>query len=319
MSLILIPTLAILGSGSRLRARLQGVLVLGLAAAAVVGPYLLFNLATAGSVWPSTFFAKQAEYAVVRELPLAVRISRVFAAPIVGAGILLVPGVVIAAGEAVRRRAWGRLAPLLWAVGFLLLFAVRLPVTYQHGRYQIPVIPVLILLGWEGIGLAARTSSRAGRVVVRAWAGAVVAVGFGFLALGAQAYARDVALIETEMVEASRWIADHTEPGALVAAHDIGALGFFADRPVIDLAGLADPEVIPFLRQESDLAAWLDQRGARYLMTFPSWYPQLTGCANLLYASPGEVSAAQGGEPMSVYRWPGTGEVRPQGCMLYSP
>src|SRR5690606_33949171 len=32
-------------------------------------------------------------------------------------------------------------------------------------------------------------------------------------------------------------------PGELVACHDIGALGFFADRPLLDLAGLGTPEI----------------------------------------------------------------------------
>jgi hypothetical protein len=35
----------------------------------------------------------------------------------------------------------------------------------------------------------------------------------------------DVAVIESEMVNTAKWVAESTEPDALVAAHDIGALG----------------------------------------------------------------------------------------------
>jgi hypothetical protein len=140
-----------------------------------------------------------------------------------------------------------------------------------------------------------------------------------FAVLGARAYALDVALIETEMVEAATWIAAHTESGALVAAHDIGALGYFGQRPVLDMAGLAESEVIPFLRDESRLAQYLTQAKAAYLMTFPGWYPLLTSCAEAIHASGGSFSPRQGGENMVVYRWPGPPVVPLEGCMLYSP
>ena len=104
-----------------------------------------------------------------------------------------------------------------------------------------------------------------------------------FWVLGAGAYAQDVSIIESEMVVSSRWIAAHTAPGAVVAAHDIGALGYFGGRPVLDLAGLISPEVIPILRDEVSLAGYMNQNGADYLMTFPGWYPQLTQWAQPVF------------------------------------
>jgi hypothetical protein len=319
LGLLLIPLATLLlGPSGGLTVRLRKVLLLLAAGAAVVLPYLAFNLATAGEIWPSTLFAKQAEYAIVRELPLTTRLGRIFGAPLVGAGVLLLPGVAVLVVQSVRRGEWIRLAPLGWAVAHLLLFTLRLPVSYQHGRYQMPVLPVLLVLGWEGIAAVAASARGWGRAGLRAWGIAVLAVASAFLVLGGRAYAQDVALIESEMVEAARWISAATEPGALVAAHDIGALGYFGGRSIVDLAGLADPEVIPILRDEAALASLLDRRQADYLMTFPSWYPQLTACAEPVYASGGEFSLTQGGERMTVYRWPAAGG-RPQGCMLYSP
>ena len=37
---------------------------------------------------------------------------------------------------------------------------------------------------------------------------------------------------------------------AIVAAHDIGALGYLDDHQLVDLAGLITPEVIPFMLDE---------------------------------------------------------------------
>jgi hypothetical protein len=66
-------------------------------------------------------------------------------------------------------------------------------------------------------------------------------VWLAFLGIGANRYAQDVAIIQTEMVETALWISDNTPPESLIAAHDIGAAGYFANRPLVDLAGLISP------------------------------------------------------------------------------
>jgi hypothetical protein len=186
-------------------------------------------------------------------------------------------------------------------------------VTYQHGRYLIPVMPVYFVLGlvgmldWLQSGGAPAAAPGAlpawRRIVQRAWLISTGLVLLVFWLLGARAYALDVAVIETEMVETARWVNQNTPAGALVAAHDIGALGYFGDRPLLDLAGLVSPEVIPFIRDEAGLAAYLEQRRAEYLVTFPGWYPALTAQAALIYQSQADFSPQLGGENMSVYRW----------------
>jgi len=321
ITLGIVPLIALLAAPERsARDRLSGAARLLGGVAVPLIPYLLFNLQTAGTLWPSTFYAKQAEYAVLRDQPIAWRFLWVGGGPFIGPGILLLPGIAVAGVIAVRRRRWASLSPILWALLYLGIFAARLPVTYQHGRYQIPLLPVVVVLGWEGIYLATMQARRSpARILVRAWAAAVVAATIAFVVLGAQAYARDVAVIESEMVDAARWISAYTEADDLIAAHDIGALGYFGGRRVLDLAGLADADVIPILRNEPALADLLDQRGADYLMTFPSWYPALTACANRVHASDARFSPQQGGENMRIYRWPAPPFARPESCMLYSP
>jgi hypothetical protein len=131
----------------------------------------------------------------------------------------------------------------------------------------------------------------------------LVLVAFWFL--GGRAYAQDVAVIESEMVDTARWVAHNTPVTALVAAHDIGALGYFAERRLLDLAGLVSPQVIPFIRDEEKLAAFLDEQGASYLVTFPGWYPDLAAQGQLIFQTGGEFSPLQAGENMAVYRWVG--------------
>ncbi len=272
--------------------------------AVLVLPYLGFNLLLSGQAWPSTFYAKQAEYASLLGQPLGLRVLQQWGIGLVGAGAVLVPGLAVGLWRDVSGRRWDRLAPGVWWLAFLMVYAIRLPVTYQHGRYAMPALPVLVVLGSETIlAVLSTASGRIPWVLSRAWAVACGAVGVAFLALGARAYSQDVAVIQTEMVATARWIEANTAPDDLIAAHDIGAVGYFARRRLLDLAGLISPEVLPFLRDEAALEAYLDAQGADYLMTFPGWYPRLADGRAPVYQSPAPFSPASGGENMAVYAW----------------
>jgi len=104
-------------------------------------------------------------------------------------------------------------------------------------------------------------------------------------------------------VETAAWLNKNTPNDALIAVHDIGAIGYFADRKLVDLAGLISPEVVPFIRDEQELANYMNTREVDYLVTFPGWYPLLTQEVERVYESTGKFSPKAGGENMTVYRW----------------
>ena len=107
------------------------------------------------------------------------------------------------------------------------------------------------------------------------------------------------------MVATAHWVAANTEPGSLVGAHDIGALGYYGERDLVDLAGLVSPEVIPFIRDEARLGNYLDDQSADYLVTFPGWYPELVARSILVFQTDQVFSREMGGENMAVYGWDG--------------
>jgi hypothetical protein len=137
-----------------------------------------------------------------------------------------------------------------------------------------------------------------------AWVALVIMLGVVFFAFGAFTYAQDVAFIESEMVQASQWVVENIPPGAVIAVHDIGAIGYAnQDYRLVDLAGLITPQVIPFIRDETRLAAYLDLQQVEYLIIFPNWYPRLVARAELVYSTGSIYAPMQGGENMAVYRW----------------
>jgi arabinofuranosyltransferase len=287
------------------RARLLSASRLLLGVALFFLPYLLFNRFLAGAWWPNTFFAKQAEYAVQRQVSLLARFMNLASLPLVGVGIVLLPGFLYLMLQALQRRNWGVLAGGIWFAGYILMYAWRLPVTYQHGRYLIPAMPVFFV--WGASGLARYTlgaqRGRWARVIGRSWVAAALVVLIAFWGLGAKAFSQDVSVIESEMVTTARWLAANSSPDTYVAAHDIGALGFYANRRILDLAGLISPRVIPFIRNEDRLKEYLDDQQVDYLVTFPGWYPQLVAGVDMVWSSKGTFSLSQGGENMAVYRW----------------
>lgn len=268
-------------------------------------PYLLFNRILSGGWWPNTFYAKQAEYAVLLQSPLWERLLHEFQIPLTGVGAILIPGALIFFWRAWKKRNWSSFAGLLWWSGYIALYAWRLPVTYQHGRYIIPTIPIFLFWGISGYAEihSINTYKRWKWVFQRAWQISIIAALAIFWVMGMNAYRQDVAVIQTEMVATAKWISRNTPPDSIIAAHDIGALGYFGDRKIVDLAGLISPDVIPFLRDESRLAEYMDSKNVSYFVSFPDWYPRLSKMALPIFTTGSIYAPQQGQLNMVVYRW----------------
>jgi hypothetical protein len=266
-------------------------------------PYLLFNLLLGGTPMPNTFYAKQAEYVAWQARPILSRFGELSLQFLAGPSLALLPGAIGWFVLSLRKRDWGTLAGMAWFVGYLFLYVQRLPV-YQHGRYIMPAMPIFFLWGFAAL-LAFWKSKAFGRyqwVAATGWNFLVGALCFMFWLVGANTYAQDVALIESEMVATAKWVAGNVAEQDLIAAHDIGALGYYDQHDLIDLAGLVSPEVVPFIRDEEKLAEFLDKQGAKYLIAFPAFYPLLSEQANPVFVTDG-FGSALGGENMIVFHW----------------
>lgn len=301
---------------------LKSVILWGVGAAIGFGifvvPYVMLNLSLNGSVLPATSDAKYTQHAPLLEVNYLIRLLSMTIPIIAGGQILLLPGVVYY----VRRmwqearsdaRKWLYLAPLMWVVGLIALYAARLPAAYQHGRYVIPVVPLLVVMGVIGTvtfvrHVYNRTVPRV--VMVTVSISAVFAILYFGLILGASVYSTDVAIIDEEMVASAHWIASNLPEDELLAVHDIGAVGYFAPRPILDIAGLVSPEVVPVYHNADALWALMQDRNVHYLMAFPDQIPgDSTEDSRLcpIFQSNGRISFNLGGPKMVVYRidWSG--------------
>jgi hypothetical protein len=265
-------------------------------------PYTLFNLALSSSPMPNTFYAKQAEYEVYwMSKTLLERVSDYLWPVLASPFLVLLPAAIWWLIKNIRNKNWGALASLLWFFGYIAIYFTRLP-AYQHGRYIIPALPILYLWGLLGF-LELVYSQQIHQRIVFLWQATLAVLVLAFAAIGARQNAYDVFWIESEMVSTAKWINQNVASDALLAVHDIGALGYYVQNPLLDMAGLITPEVVPFIRDEAKLTEYLNENSVDYLVTFPGLYPKLTANRESLFEAGMEFEPLQFDENMQVYRW----------------
>ncbi len=275
---LLVAAFLALQSGARLPTASQrwravsvylGIFALGLV------PLLVLNEVASGSLLPSTFYAKGVYYALgTSELERLTGyalglLGFVGSSPLVALGL---PGAAYALWSA--RRDWRHSTQWLalgWALALIGVYAVHLPVVYQNGRYLMPIVPVLLALGVTGsLRFVSTGNFRLLSIVL-----VVLALAMGILSVarGAGIYAANVSYINDYQVETALWLRANTPPDALVATHDIGAIGYFSGRQVIDLGGLTQPEIVPLLSDQRALVDYLQRLHVDYVVMFPDWFP----------------------------------------------
>lgn len=262
--------------------------------------YLLFNLALSDKPMPTTFYAKQAEYQEYwLSRAFSERLTDYVLPMIASPFVVLLPGLYLWMVRTARNRNWGAVSGLIWFFGYIGIYFMVLP-AYQHGRYILPAFPILYLWGMLGM-MGYIASAKASQRLSLLWKILLVVLLMAFQWVGAKQNARDVVLIETQMVRTAQWVNENLPPTSTLGVHDIGAIGYFTRNPIVDLAGLVTPDVIDFIRDEKELADWLDKADAEYLITFPSWYPQMV--AGRISVFDAGDSAFPFDENMRVYSW----------------
>jgi hypothetical protein len=302
---VLFPVLAVvvLVSGSRLgwRARFRGVVASATwAFAATVAIDLAVNVIVSGRPLPETFYAKTAGAGLlngIAHLDVAEIVRSATTRPLATlnafirfaveqsalAFLFVLVGLLAAAGVLVRpRRPVGIAVPLFLLLSPIVVGAVA-PIPHyfgQDGRYVAHLLALFFVLAAVG---AADLAGRARHPSI-VWGLAILAVA-RLLSQDVQyapRYAAQVDNINRLHVAMGRWLAAHTAPADTVATNDIGAIGFFSGRRVIDLEGLVTPAVLPY-RAERAYVPFVEHARPAWLVVFPEWYPELAARTDLFH------------------------------------
>jgi len=145
------------------------------------------------------------------------------------------------------------LALALLLAAFYCLYVMLVGGDYEPtNRFQIPVLPLVYLLFQEGL--------RTFTLLVRSWLrvaaelATVLAVAASIACFWVSRQHFDHIMTQRRWPEARRnhhvqlrgvgtWLHDHMPPNTMIAVSSIGALSWFADRPILDMMGLTDRHI----------------------------------------------------------------------------
>ena len=166
---------------------------------------------------------------------------------------------------------WGPVAMVgitaVWVVVLVGGLAARQ--VWVISRYVCPLIPVMLLAmsvvaEWLMEGVAVTVSIRkTGKAIILTAAVATLALNWWVFSSEVLPHARKFPVGVREcFFDLGTWLRDNTPPDTVVAAADIGAIGFASERRVLDLMGLVSPSILELGRnlgfQEMvESGAWL--------------------------------------------------------------
>lgn len=270
----------------------------------VVSPWILFNLAYSHRPFPNTISAKFMVYGYPWSLGKSLTyLWKVFIYFLDGPLLLLIPAAALTVYKAWRAKNKFLLYPLTWFATLIGLYAVALPAIYDQGRYLMPLIPLFVIAGVEGFG----------QILARLKLSAFLRSGswlllFGMVCLlwinGASDFAYRIQLFNTVHMKAAEWINTNTSPDTIIATHDIGILGYYTQRPIVDLAGLITPEIVPIMNNPPRLAEYLRAKHVTYLIVYSGYYREVLDVlhAQRVFSPGAQQLRAMGVEPFEIYK-----------------
>ena len=212
----------------------------------VAAPWLAYALKVYGTVIPTTALAKGAHLPLFsRVLPIGLRIAQTVLLTH-WPQILAIGGFLVVV--ALRGR-WGDLrAPLrkhgpvvLWVAGILGIYCAGGNVVSRYLLTATPLLTAFALasaLALTGEGARGRSRWVVGlTALLVAWN---LALGsFMFASVRNSDYLR-------HMTAVGVWLRENTPAGTVVASDEIGIIGYYSERRILDLEGLITPGIIPY-------------------------------------------------------------------------
>jgi hypothetical protein len=174
-----------------------------------------------------------------------------------------------------------------WTV--LLVGGYAVKQVWVISRYLAPLAPVLILAGAFLVRLllsrlsAGQSTSRIARAVLVTAIAANLLFNLWFLVAKVRPHTREFSRgVKECYLELGQWLQENSEPEAVVAALDIGAVGYGSQRQVLDLMGLVSPQILDLGREMgfADMVAsgdWLTVATPDYLVDRTDGAPRWPG------------------------------------------
>jgi arabinofuranosyltransferase len=216
--------------------------------------WMIYSTAIYGNPIPHSILAKVAAYRLPEEAAL-VRLLQHFATPFLGHltfgtwwivfGLMLFPVLYGLGVLKILREKFNAWPTIIYPWFYFMVYAIANPLIFRW--YLTPPLPLYfmgIFLGVER--LASDLKSNLPAIFMAACALVLTLNGWTFHPdHGPDRPAPDMAYIKLELLyeQATKDLREQIEPGQILAAGDIGALGYFTGAPILDTLGLISPQV----------------------------------------------------------------------------
>ncbi|MEO8663918.1 MAG: hypothetical protein ABI462_00365 [Ignavibacteria bacterium] len=276
-----------------------------------ISAYMLMNLYLSGTLFPNTFYAKKIFYSpefMSRDYFLTTEVPGLF---INGSYKILLPGfifsLIILSVDLFKKKKNSNFPYFIFIFLFIFAYCYEMPYAGQMGRYLIPLVPFYIIISVSGLFRLFICINKYYKQE------SVINFAFYFLFLlmfyycgkdlqnNLFLYSKECDYIEQSHIKPAKWIFKNSMPGDIVATHEIGAVGFYSDRKIIDIAGLVTPELIDKLSDENYVGLmqqYLNKNNVKYFATLSNWCKVVN--ANPVYS--GNIDAP-GYESFDVYKY----------------
>lgn len=260
--------------------------------AACLAVYFAYQWIVGHSLLPDTFAARTALYQHANRMGFLT--GDVWSAFLTVGSVPLLPLVLLALGREaallVRRRPGAVRPEAAWTVALVLAYLLLLPAGGEFRRYLMPAVPaatiaaLVALRAWMAhprvtrlVRLADPDRIPGGRRALPL-VGAAAAVALAAVAIPktAREYAAAVGDVRQRGERTGIWLAENTPPAAVVAAHDLGAIGFYSRRRIVDTGGFLEREILPVVGTPNyprALEQLFARRGVTHVAAMEEWLP----------------------------------------------
>ena len=251
----------------------------------LITPYGLLSFYCTGSLLPGTAFSKavyfgESSIPVINKAGCFINGLLLFYKTLLYPALLLLLPVVLCASKVIS-------LTYLWLYYgiFCLIYFLFFPCSIKHYwcRYQHIFIPMLILaLSGGAFELLKRCRQRTVKISLTGFIALAIIYNQSLSFTSAEnTYKEEMSSTRNTKIALARWLKDNTPAHALIALHDIGAVGYFSERNILDLVGLVNPEVtryyldqrsnMPLSLSKRNIINYLKEKRPDYLVMFPEW------------------------------------------------
>lgn len=247
--------------------------------------YFLMNLSLSGSLLPNTYNAKLTYYAPEFRSRAEFLKFEVWDYFTKGSyGIIMIgffAGFYFTIADLFKKKYNGNFLFIVFIAAFVFIYWYKLPYAHRFGRYLMPIIPFMIIVSSTGFRdifkslggfLKNRTVAVYGTIIVLF---VILAYSFNNYLENKNNYIDECKYINDRQVEAAKWIAANTNENDIIATHDVGAIGYYSKRKIVDVAGLVTPELITKISDANYVEVmkqYLNKNGVTYVAFLREWY-----------------------------------------------